>query len=239
MQLNANDVHIWSIDLSIISKQENQTLALLSADETARAHRFHFPIHRERFVLARSALRQILSLYLNIAPNKIEFFYTEYKKPYLNTSETIPLQFNLAHSHEMAVYAFTLNHAVGIDIEKMKEDYDAAVAKRYFSHQENEHLNQLPNRDKIIGFYRLWARKEAVIKAAGKGLFIPLSSFSVSVEDKRETIVLENEKWTLLSLDIHPAYQTALASNQNIKSIWYWRFFNQTPTLEKISKMSS
>lgn len=228
MHIERNEIHVWSADLVLTAEQEKNKFALLSADERERALRFHFPIHRQRFIAARSALRQILSLYLHVAAEDILFAYGEHKKPYLQIPGST-LQFNLAHSFDRAVYAFTLNHAIGVDIEKMEDDDKQDIATRFFSPEENEELMRLSKHDKIAGFYRIWSRKEALIKAVGKGLSIPLSSFSVSASDASQTVILENESWTLLSLPIHPDYQSALASNQQINKIHYWDFFMHKP----------
>lgn len=229
MHIEPNEIHVWSTDLTLTEEQEKNKFFLLSADERERAQRFHFPIHRQRFIAARSTLRELLSRYVNTAAKDLLFSYDEYKKPYLQNPHHAHLQFNLAHSANLAVYAFTLNHAVGIDTEKIEHDTKQEIAARFFSPQENAALMQLPQPEQIAGFYRIWSRKEALIKAVGKGLSIPLSSFSVSVRDEPESIHLENETWTLLSLPIHPDYQSALASNQTIKKLSYWNIARSVP----------
>jgi len=133
----------------------------------------------------------------------------------------------MAHSNDRALYAITLNHAVGIDIEKMRKKYNPAIVKRYFSPTENQAFNVLPEQEKIAAFYRIWARKEALIKANGRGLHLPLNTFSVAIDSRIETILLEQQAWTLLSLNVASDYQAALASNQIIKQISYWNFFDQ------------
>ncbi len=222
IQINNNDIHVWSTELSIFFNQENELLTLLSADEYQRAMRFHFPIHRQRFIVARAILRQILSYYLKVAPQEIRFAYTEHEKPYLLSPDNTSLQFNTSHSEDFAIYAFSLNHPIGIDIEKIQDDYNPAVAERFFSPKENGDLQQLPPQGRIRGFYRIWSRKEAMIKAIGKGLSM-ISTFSVSVTDCVEIVRLENDEWYLIPLAIHDDYQSALATNQDVKKVYYWR----------------
>lgn len=223
MLIETNEIQIWSLSLILTPEQEKEQFVLLSKDERLRAQRFHFPIHKQKYIAARAALRQILSKYLDMPAQDIVFTYTEHKKPYLSSPHPLPLQFNLSHSHDIAIIACTLDYDLGIDIEKVESVYKEDVAKRFFSPQENEALGQLEGVERIQGFYRLWARKEAVIKAIGKGLFIPLQTFSVSIQDSEETITLENENWTLIPLIIHEDYQAALATNQPIKKISYCR----------------
>ncbi len=230
MQLQPTDIHLWSTDLTRVVDETK--LAFLSPEEHDRANRFHFPLHRHRFIAARITLRYLLSLYLDSPPDKIVFSYSEYKKPYLATHPH--LFFNIAHSHDIALYAFTLNHTIGVDIEKIREHYEEAIAKRYFSPYEYQSLMQLPKEAKAMAFYRLWSRKEALTKAIGKGLHIPLSNFSVSINENVETINLENDTWTLVSLPLYSDYQSAIASNQSIKNISYWHIIDQQPKLIKV-----
>jgi len=231
MQFERYEIHIWHQDLALSSAEEKEKTQLLSLDEKARASRFRFPIHRRRFIAARSFLREILGLYLNISPAEVHFSYNEHRKPAISHPT---LHFNLAHSNDIAVVALTQQFDIGVDIEKLQDDYKENLAKRFFNAKEYAALMNLPAQERISGFFRLWSRKEALIKAIGKGLNIPLSSFAVSLQD-RETISFDNISWTLLSITIDPQYQSAVASNQPIEKISYWRFFNQTPQLERVS----
>lgn len=235
MQIEVNEIHIWAADLTLSAPQLKHSIALLSPDECERANRFHFPIHRQRFIAARSMLRTLISLYTAVKPEDVIFSYNENKKPFLEAPQYNQLQFNLSHSDNMAVYAFTVKHAVGIDIEKMEEDYNQNVAQRFFSQTEKDALLQLPKSERMAGFYRIWARKEALIKATGKGLSTLLSTFSVSVNDAFEVVMLDNkESWSLLTIAIHPAYQSAVATNQMIKRVSYWKLIEQSPTLDRV-----
>lgn len=237
MRLQPQAIHIWTADLTLSHEQEIMRLAMLSADEMERANRLRTPLHRQHFIAARSALRQIAGFYLNSAPQAIEFAYAENGKPYLPTVPS--LQFNLAHSHDKAVYAFALDQALGIDIEKMRDTYNPDIVQRYFSPQEKAQFAQVAEQEKTQAFYRVWARKEAVIKASGKGLSQSLSTFSVSVKDEMETLVLENETWSLMPLHIHPQYQSALVSQQKVNCLYFWHFFAHGSLLDKIYNLSS
>jgi len=218
MRLNKYEIHIWFAHLNISLAQQKKAYTSLSQDERDRADRFHFTIHKKRFIASRSILRYLISAYLSIPANNIVFGYTEHEKPYLQFPEQA-LQFNLSHSGNVAIYAFSLNYDVGIDIEKIKNDYPVGIAERFFSQAENRYLIALNEAEKKQAFYQLWSRKEAIIKATGKGFSIPLSSFSVSPENKNEIIELNNQSWSLLSLDSLATYQAAVATNQPLHLI--------------------
>jgi 4'-phosphopantetheinyl transferase len=233
MQIETNEIHIWSADLAISEAQLSDKFALLSPDEIKRANRFRFPIHKQRFIAARSMLRNLIGLYTGVLPEEIIFSYDPNGKPFLQFPDLTRIKFNLSHSDDVAVYAFTLDHPIGIDIEKIESGYNAEVTERFFTPQENAALLNLPPEERPAGFYRIWSRKEAVIKAVGKGLAIPLSSFSVSVNDDFETVMIDNnERWSLLPVFLQSAYQSAVATNQIVKKVCYWKLIDQSPKLE-------
>lgn len=234
--IKTQSVHLWRVVLSDFIAEKNTLLSLLTADEVARAQRFRFDIHRTRFTIARGFLRKILSFYTQIPANEIQFSYAEHGKPRLQ-SNPHHLQFNVSHSHDIAIYAFTLIHEIGIDIEKIEDQFEDAVAKRFFSEQEYHDLHLLPEPERIAAFYRIWAHKEALIKALGKGLYVPLADFSISLQKEQQTIelTLEKEKtiWYLQHFTANPQYQSAFAINHPIDQIQYfeWNKANQATPL--------
>ena len=165
MQLAPNTVHVWTASLSISEEQSLSMLTIFSKDEQERAMRFRFPVHRLRYVATHYILRRIISLYTGTTPKSLEFDHTEYKKPYLKTPKDTQLHFNLSHSEDMALYAFTLENPLGIDIEKVKDKYNFDVSDRFFSTAEQDQLAKYSDNEQRDAFFCLWARKEAIIKA--------------------------------------------------------------------------
>lgn len=233
MQIEDHEIHIFTADLDA---RDHADFALLSAHESERALRFHSPLHRQRFIAAHSLLRSIISLYIDASPREIIFGHEEKKKPFLQSPAT-SLQFNLAHSEHMAVYALTMNHAIGVDIEKIKQAYPENVAERFFHRKEVNDLLHLDEDKRPEHFYRIWARKEAIVKAIGKGLSLPLASFTVSINDDFENVMIDNEAWSLLPLALHTGFQAAVATNQTVKRVTYWKFINQSPVCEKVENL--
>src|SRR5262245_6632580 len=107
----------------------------LSPDEEKRAERFRFAKDRETFSAARSALRLILSRYLQCDPSSIRFSVGPNGKLFLQHPQSdAPLHFNLSHSERYAVVAVTDVGRVGVDLEKIRLDTaETEIAKRYFS----------------------------------------------------------------------------------------------------------
>ncbi len=221
---HSTQVHLWFVKLKEdLYQTENQRL--LNAEEIKRAGKFKFELHRKRFITARAGLRSILSLYLDMNPQQIEILTTFQGKPYLKPQL---LQFNVSHAHDLALYAFTLSSPVGVDIEKIRRTYSEAVAKRFFSTEEYEAFSKLPEDQKRFYFFRIWTCKEALIKAVGEGLRLPLSSFSIPLEDDKKEIILHNETlpqtWYLERLDLFPGYQAAFVTHQAMTHLSYFEW---------------
>jgi 4'-phosphopantetheinyl transferase len=214
--LHQNDIWVWAASLLQPAEVTSALARLLSIDEQARADRFKFESHRHHFIVGRGLLRLILGQYLNTAPNQIEFEYGPHQKPGLVGT---PLQFNLAHSGDVAVYAITLRHALGIDVEAMRPMADMlSIAKRFFAPAEYHTLRRLPPVVQPTAFYHCWTRKEAYLKATGEGLSLPLDKFEVSLNPGQPAAILtiagETEparRWSLTSLEPAPGYLGALA----------------------------
>jgi 4'-phosphopantetheinyl transferase len=88
-----------------------------------RADGFRFSLDRERFLVGRGILRDILSRYLKLAPELIGFSYNRYGKPALEGNDE-GLRFNVSHSHGVALYGVTRARTVGLEIEFIREDFD-------------------------------------------------------------------------------------------------------------------
>jgi len=169
--------------LDIAPQAVGALLDLLSEDEQQRAHRFVFDRDRRRFIVARARLRQLLGERLGVPPAALRFVYGAQGKPALAAKFAgSGLRFNVSHSEDVAVYAFALDREVGIDVEAVRELPDADdIAARCFSRRENETYLKLGSRERSLGFFNCWTRKEAFIKALGEGLSHPLDRFDVSL----------------------------------------------------------
>ena len=144
----------------------------LSTDERGRARRLRFERDRARFVLGRGMLRMILSRYTGVPAEELVFAYGANGKPNLSSiSSGDILQFNVAHSDSLALYAVAREYEVGIDVERIHTTDDAdEIAARFFSERENIWWRSLPEHRRGEAFFNLWTRKEACLKASGDGL---------------------------------------------------------------------
>jgi 4'-phosphopantetheinyl transferase len=211
--LGENEVHIWSVALEVGAEQLAELERLLSADERERADRFHFAEHRRRYIVARSHLRLLLGRYVSCAPQALEFSYGAHGKPSLLTPSS-DICFNLSHSHELALYAIGSGRALGVDIERVRDNLAAMdLAERFFAADEVEALKKLPTEYRRRSFFDCWTRKEAYLKARGDGISIELDTFSVSLEPGKRAELRRGpqiERWQLAALELATGYAAAV-----------------------------
>jgi 4'-phosphopantetheinyl transferase len=150
--------------------------AVTSPEEQARASRFHQGVDAARHLIGRGLLRRALAPHTGLAPEAIRFLHTADGKPYLADGPS----FNVSHSGNVVAIALAGDGRVGFDVEAVRVlDDMAGVARSAFGADECDELAGTPSADRLHTFYRIWARKEAMLKALGLGLSA-LSMISVS-----------------------------------------------------------
>ena len=228
-----HEVHVWRAQLDLPASQFQELSSLLTADELERANRFSFERDRQRFIAARGILRSILSRYLTICPEQVRFAYNQYGKPFLGPEFTSRLlNFNLAHSGSMALYAVTRKLEIGVDVERACPNFEyEEIAKQFFSVNEVAALHTIPAERKLDAFYTCWTRKEAYLKAHGQGLSLPLDSFEVSFApwEPPRLLMTRHEPqaralWRILDLSPGPGYVGALAVREMRCRFRYWEW---------------
>ena len=229
LRLERSEVHIWRVFLNQTPTRINEFLGMLTPDEQAKANQFCFIKKREQFIVAHGLLRSILGRYLDMAPEQIRFFYNSYGKPYITCEPgKDKLQFNMSHSHGIALYALTCDREIGVDIEYIRSDiaYEQ-IAKRFFSSEELAELQGLSLKKQKEAFFCFWTRKEAYLKAKGKGFSLPLDSLEASTIQEKPVVLStksglqESSHWSILNLRLEPGYIGALAVNFRVRSSFF------------------
>ncbi|MGH8264790.1 MAG: 4'-phosphopantetheinyl transferase family protein [Steroidobacteraceae bacterium] len=191
--------------------------ALLSRTERQRAERLRADRDRRRFIVARARLRQLLARRLGTRPESIDLVSGLRGKPALACNG---LHFNVSHSEDIAVYAFSRGGEVGVDVEAIRRLREADdIAARTFSRRENEAYAALEPHLKALGFFNCWTRKEALVKAVGHGLSMPLDDIEVTLAPGEPAKLLrlgdmtgERIGWRLQSFRPAPGFVAALAT---------------------------
>jgi 4'-phosphopantetheinyl transferase len=164
--INERQIHVWHLNLR--DEQWDRFHSVLSRDEEEKGRRFRYAGLRENFSRARIALRLVLSRYLGLCADRIEFSYTKTGKPEIASSGIF---FNMSHSGNSALIAVALC-PVGIDIELARDSKfeEEGIVKMVCHETERAELDMLSPVERRRLFYQLWTRKEAYYKAIGVGL---------------------------------------------------------------------
>jgi 4'-phosphopantetheinyl transferase len=233
--LGGDDVHIWQAGLDQPDESLADYYSLLSEDEISRSARFVFDKDRRHYIVGRAILRLLVAGYLDTQPAKIEFSYSPLGKPFITREPRAPgLLFNLAHSHNRAVYAFSLSRRVGIDLEQIREMPEMdRFADFNYSSRECAFLNSLNEPEKTVTFYKIWTCKEAIFKAVGAGLTKEISQTEISLTapTKPELVCIDGDihqaaGWQLELFTPFEGYQAALAVENQVFNLDFRQAIN-------------
>ena len=228
--LKGGELHIWRTKISDNVLNINEYLDLLTIEEQAKAQSFFFRKDQNRYVITRAILKKLLAMYLNvISPRCICFKQTNYGKPYLVDSiNNENIKFNISHSNDCVVFAFTKNIDVGVDIEYIDKNLVIEEIIEYCCTElEKNQLNELPYNHRYYYFYKLWVLKEAIVKALGLGLSFDLKQIRTDFyENKLISFVdiIDNNKlcWTANTFYAYNSYYSAFAvKSSTIKVIFF------------------
>lgn len=141
---------------------------LLSIEEKIRANKYIQLKDSQRFIIARGILKQLASQYLHIPASEITICIGPNKKPYIRSSSIKPLDYNISHSGNWIIIAFGLGN-FGIDIEQIQTTFNyESLLPVCFSQIEQDYITNHSISREL--FYRLWTRKESMVKATARGL---------------------------------------------------------------------
>jgi 4'-phosphopantetheinyl transferase len=216
--LSQSEVHIWRVWLNQELRSLPNHEVMLSPDELKVASKFFFDRDRNRYIVGRGTLRSILARYLDIHPQKILIVQGQYGKPLLDNNPQ-QIEFNLSHSQNLALFAFTIGHQIGIDVESILPIPDFEnTARTFLSSNEMKAFLQLPDEIRLHGFYSVWTRKEALSKALGVGIGNALEKLEISIAPNekptlKEThrVIVNGSDWHLLDLRPAPDFIATLA----------------------------
>lgn len=199
-----------AVTLLVVSppREAATDLAILDAEECSRAARFTVDHPRRVFVTARAALRRTIGTRLGLDPRTLKFAFGAQGKPRLDPIS--PLKFNLSHSGNTIVIALTKGIDLGVDIEELcRQTPTQRLARRFFSEAEADAVEQASEVDRNRVFFHCWTAKEAVLKATGSGLTVPVRQVEVDPDPDTPPRILalggdqtEATRWTLLRHEV-------------------------------------
>jgi 4'-phosphopantetheinyl transferase len=166
--LGPADVHVWRLPLTTSEERLAHLGATLDRRERGRAARLRFDRHRQRFIAAHGLVRTVLARYLGTPPSELAFAHTARGKPHL-ASPRDALSFNVSRSKDIAMLAVTAAAPVGIDVEWIDPRFDFEPLVDFVIPPDEAMLET----NRRTAFFAAWTRREALVKASGRGLAAP------------------------------------------------------------------
>lgn len=217
MKINQDEIHIYSLNFSKDNSLIEKFYHLLSDDERKKIEQYKFPNDRKRASETFIYRRLIISNYLNANPKMIVFNKSSFGKPLLIEPNNSGFQFNYSHSEGKFVFTISKNSEIGIDIEFIKAFTDIdSLSKKYFSDDEFSFYNALQTKElKLNFFYRVWTRKEALLKGIGTGINDEMKKISVIDNDNPNKSKLSfdfnNQIWQIEDLELEDNFIGSIA----------------------------
>jgi len=194
-------VKVWQFGLEADAEQVKELRSDLDSADIAEMRAYGRPELQDRFVVRRSTLRRLLAQELGVeTPKKLKIEFEEGGKPWL---KGLPVHFSISSSGQFGLVAISANFPIGVDIEI----HNAKMASLDMHFLASEEINLLKaEQNDTANFFRIWARKESVIKATGDGMSFPLKTISVL-----QDVVLVPEPARIQDLDVAEGYSAAFA----------------------------
>jgi 4'-phosphopantetheinyl transferase len=174
-------IDIFNSQLSASPSLPQNWPTFFNSTELANIAHYRHAERQNLYIHQRLILKQLLSGYLNTPGRQINIALHAHGKPYLPDHH---LFFNLSHTGLHLAIAISNVDNIGIDIERVNPKKDVLrLAKRFFTPAEHRYLNTLPAEQQHQAFYQLWTKKEAFVKAVGRGLALGLNQFEIALPE--------------------------------------------------------
>ncbi|GGQ08087.1 4'-phosphopantetheinyl transferase [Streptomyces griseomycini] len=172
--------HIWwaAVHGAVGSRRH-----LLSAAERERADTLRQTADQDRFVAGRVLLRTLAADLLGTTANRVIVGSSCPDCPRPHGKPTLPgtpWETSISHSGDLVAVALSTAGPMGVDVELI----DEALALEELRPQVLSPAEAAARpHDTPRTFFRTWTRKEAVLKATGAGLRVPMSGMTVTAPD--------------------------------------------------------
>lgn len=228
LSISQSEIHIWRVDLDCVNYNAEKHFSLLSSEEVKHCNQFVFLRDRYRYQVTHGMKRIILASYLDCDPQCLCFEAGKYGKPAITSlHNSLNIQFNISHSHNIILMAMTIENTLGIDIEyHLKKISIDNLSEFLFSPMEKQTFLALKSQpEKTEAFFRYWTRKEAYLKAKGIGLIADLSNISVDMhalptDDWLKVSTLEKVEWKLFTLNVGQFYSASVVATSQQKELF-------------------
>lgn len=185
--------------------QWQKWLALLPTPMQQQNRRFVQWKDRLRHLFGKLLLRDML-MAAGFGPDCLaQLYYNEFNRPYISEA----VDFNLSHSGDIVICAFTKTGKIGIDVEQVApvdfSDFDNVMTPEQW-----QRIHAAPDAQRM--FFTCWAIKESMIKAESSGMSLPLLQIHIN----GNYVYYKDRIWHVRELPLHPDYCTWLCSDRAI-----------------------
>lgn len=192
----------------------------------------------KRYVEIHARLRILLAQTLNTNPKKLRIHKAEHGKPYL--VDYPELKFNLSHTDNRMVVVIAKNCELGVDIEQCTPRKNlAAMVDKCFAEEEKNYWLRLPTSQQTLAFYQFWTRKEAFVKATGRGIALGLKYCVINPDNQRELARIPEKyglasDWLIQDFDLGEAICGALVAQNKMGNHYTEIEANSLPCVRSI-----
>lgn len=194
----------------------------MSEEERARADRYRFAEDQQRCVIGRAALRMMAGAAGDIAPEAVQLSVGEKGRPELAGDVFSAFGVNVSHSGDWVLCASGPTRSMGVDVEQRRDNINVMdLAASVFSDWERDALAEYAPEQRQHLFFDIWSRKEAFIKADGRGVTFGLDRFDVEFRPEHDAPAgprirriddtPDPPHWHLRPIDLDPQHAAALA----------------------------
>ena len=197
-QLNAQELHLWCLPLSLNGQERTNALSWLNANQRDKFERRLTSKLQQSYLAGRYFMLRLLAAYTDVPPAALQISYSRLNKPYL-ASDSCKIEFNFSDTvtpdGNIGLFALSRTHAVGVDIESLKRrtNFAPIVAKR-FSAAESSYVTNSDGAIDPERFLAYWTRKEAYGKATGKGINFKMRELDLASPASFELDFMSDEK---------------------------------------------
>ena len=200
---------------------------VLSLDEQNRAVGYCVEDAKQEFIVSRGVLRFIIAHFQECNPRKVCFQTNDWGKLEIKSDSFF---FNVSHSRGKVMVGVSSRGDIGVDIECQRErDSYRSISERFFSSEEKQWLKREKSMQ-LERFYDIWVAKEAVSKALGLGMALPLSAYSVVSDTRHFSIEVPSNKrfststtWYLKHVSPFEGYSACVASPFELTAIKFFQ----------------
>lgn len=213
IKLMQEEVHIWCIRWKEVIPVFEYYQLMLDQKEKEKMEEYYFYEDRMRYVAGKVITKLVLIQYLE--EEEISFLSHKFGKPYYKSiSGKQDIEFNISHSGEMILVAFSRDAKIGVDIQEIIDCSEyLEIARSFFEPEEVKNIEESNSKEL---FFQYWSAKEAYLKAIGVGLLKGMSFFSV-----KDGVIKENgrkkDHWKLIPIKVQ-GYAAYIALKEKEKS---------------------